>query len=114
MRRKRLAGTPGLKRVFYPDQQGGLLSALGSLALMLWLASTPHSPQTESKRLAILAGFAFLTGMTTITTITTITIMTMMTMMMNIKHFNKCHDCSSSPGLGLGPTMDFVIAVNPR
>nr|UPW27093.1 bax inhibitor 1 [Thamnaconus modestus] len=57
--------------------QGGLLSALGSLALMIWLASTPHSPQTERKRLAILAGFAFLTG------------------------------------LGLGPTMDFVISVNP-
>lgn len=29
---------------------------------MIWLASTPHSPQTERKRLAILAGFAFLTG----------------------------------------------------
>jgi len=57
--------------------QGGLLSALGSLALMMWLAMTPHSPQTEKKRLGILAGFAFLTG------------------------------------LGLGPTLDFVIAVNP-
>uniref|UniRef100_A0A3Q3WGW0 Uncharacterized protein n=1 Tax=Mola mola TaxID=94237 RepID=A0A3Q3WGW0_MOLML len=42
--------------------QGGLLSALGSLAMMMWLATTPHSSETERKRLAILAGFAFLTG----------------------------------------------------
>lgn len=42
--------------------QGGLLSMLGSLAMMGWLAMTPHSPQTEKKRLAILAGFAFFTG----------------------------------------------------
>ncbi|XP_030631983.1 probable Bax inhibitor 1 [Chanos chanos] len=42
--------------------QGGLLSMLGSLAMMGWLAMTPHNPQTEKKRLAILAGFAFLTG----------------------------------------------------
>lgn len=42
--------------------QGGLLSALGSLAMMVWLSMTPHSPETEQKRLAILAGFAFLTG----------------------------------------------------
>uniref|UniRef100_W5LRA8 Transmembrane BAX inhibitor motif containing 6 n=1 Tax=Astyanax mexicanus TaxID=7994 RepID=W5LRA8_ASTMX len=36
--------------------QGGLLSMLGSLAMMAWLAMTPHSPQTEKKRLGILAG----------------------------------------------------------
>ncbi|KAK1151172.1 putative Bax inhibitor 1 [Acipenser oxyrinchus oxyrinchus] len=57
--------------------QGGLLSLLGSLALMAWLGMTPHSPDTEKKRLAILSGFAFLTG------------------------------------VGLGPTMDFVISINP-
>lgn len=57
--------------------QGGLLSVFGSLGLMIWLAMTPHNPETEKKRLAILAGFAFLTG------------------------------------VGLGPTLDFVIAVNP-
>ncbi|XP_011617405.1 probable Bax inhibitor 1 [Takifugu rubripes] len=57
--------------------QGGLLSALGSLAMIVWLGMTPHSPESERKRMAILAGFAFLTG------------------------------------LGLGPTLDFVIAVNP-
>lgn len=56
--------------------QGGLLSALGSLALMIWLASTPHSPQTERKRLAILAGFAFLTGMSIMTMRTVLTLMT--------------------------------------
>ncbi|XP_062323295.1 probable Bax inhibitor 1 [Osmerus eperlanus] len=42
--------------------QGGLLTMLGSLAMMAWLAMTPHSPQTEKKRLGILAGFAFFTG----------------------------------------------------
>lgn len=43
--------------------QAGLLSALGSLALMIWLMATPHSHETEQKRLGLLAGFAFLTGM---------------------------------------------------
>ncbi|TMS16551.1 putative Bax inhibitor 1 [Larimichthys crocea] len=57
--------------------QGGVLSALISLGMMFWLAMTPHNYETEKKRLAILAGFAFFTG------------------------------------VGLGPTMDFVIAVNP-
>ncbi|KAG7237891.1 hypothetical protein INR49_031684 [Caranx melampygus] len=56
---------------------GGVLSVLGSLGMMFWLAMTPHNSETERKRLAILAGFAFLTG------------------------------------VGLGPTLDFVIAVNP-
>ncbi|CAB1353881.1 unnamed protein product [Coregonus sp. 'balchen'] len=36
--------------------QGGLLTMLGSLAMMAWLAMTPHSPLTEKKRLAILSG----------------------------------------------------------
>uniref|UniRef100_A0A8C5LD21 Transmembrane BAX inhibitor motif containing 6 n=1 Tax=Jaculus jaculus TaxID=51337 RepID=A0A8C5LD21_JACJA len=43
--------------------QAGLLSALGSLGLMIWLMATPHSRETEQKRLGLLAGFAFLTGM---------------------------------------------------
>lgn len=42
--------------------QGGLLSVLGSLAMMVWLSVTPHNPETEKKRLAILSAFAFLTG----------------------------------------------------
>ncbi|XP_027446077.2 bax inhibitor 1-like [Zalophus californianus] len=42
--------------------QAGLLSALGSLGLMIWLMTTPHSHETEQKRLGLLAGFAFLTG----------------------------------------------------
>lgn len=40
----------------------GWLTMLGSLAMMGWLAMTPHSPQTEKKRLGILAAFAFFTG----------------------------------------------------
>lgn len=43
--------------------QFGLLTGLGALGLMIWLMATPHSRETEEKRLAILAGFAFLTGM---------------------------------------------------
>ncbi|KAM7138880.1 bax inhibitor 1 isoform 1-T1 [Macrochelys suwanniensis] len=39
-----------------------LLSGLGSLGLLIWLMATPHSRETEQKRLGILAGFAFLTG----------------------------------------------------
>uniref|UniRef100_A0A8L2R907 Bax inhibitor 1 n=1 Tax=Rattus norvegicus TaxID=10116 RepID=A0A8L2R907_RAT len=42
--------------------QAGLLSALGALALMICLMATPHSHETEQKRLGLLAGFAFLTG----------------------------------------------------
>lgn len=57
--------------------QAGILSMLGSLGMIGWLAMTPHAPQTEQKRLAILAGFAFFTG------------------------------------VGLGPSLDFVIAINP-
>uniref|UniRef100_A0A5F8A9C0 Bax inhibitor 1 n=2 Tax=Macaca TaxID=9539 RepID=A0A5F8A9C0_MACMU len=57
--------------------QAGLLSALGSLILMIWLMATPHSHETEQKRLGLLAGFAFLTG------------------------------------VGLGPALEFCIAVNP-
>ena len=45
------------------EGQAGLLSALGSLGLMIWLMATPHSHETEQKRLGLLAGFAFLTGM---------------------------------------------------
>ncbi|EDL86991.1 testis enhanced gene transcript, isoform CRA_b [Rattus norvegicus] len=43
--------------------QAGLLSALGALALMICLMATPHSHETEQKRLGLLAGFAFLTGL---------------------------------------------------
>ncbi|XP_037600585.1 bax inhibitor 1 [Cebus imitator] len=57
--------------------QAGLLSALGSLILMIWLMATPHSHETEQKRLGLLAGFAFLTG------------------------------------VGLGPALEFCIAINP-
>ncbi|NXV03973.1 BI1 inhibitor, partial [Cettia cetti] len=42
--------------------QFGLLTGLGSLALMVWLTATPHSRETEQKRLGMLVGFAFLTG----------------------------------------------------
>ncbi|KAJ6658077.1 hypothetical protein lerEdw1_001553 [Lerista edwardsae] len=46
----------------YSVLQFGLLTGLGALGLMIWLMATPHSRETEVKRLAMLAGFAFLTG----------------------------------------------------
>ncbi|NXA24667.1 BI1 inhibitor, partial [Ibidorhyncha struthersii] len=42
--------------------QFSLLTGLGALGLMAWLTATPHSQETEKKRLGMLAGFAFLTG----------------------------------------------------
>ncbi|XP_036605937.1 bax inhibitor 1-like [Trichosurus vulpecula] len=42
--------------------QAGLLSALGSLGLMIWLMVTLHSHETGQKRLGLLTGFTFLTG----------------------------------------------------
>ncbi|XP_009881467.1 PREDICTED: bax inhibitor 1 [Charadrius vociferus] len=42
--------------------QFSLLTGLGALGLMAWLTATPHSRETEQKRLGMLAGFAFLTG----------------------------------------------------
>lgn len=42
--------------------------------MIAWLGMTPHSPQSERKRLAILAGFAFLTGMVTANTVTVATV----------------------------------------
>uniref|UniRef100_A0A8C3D2K1 Transmembrane BAX inhibitor motif containing 6 n=1 Tax=Cairina moschata TaxID=8855 RepID=A0A8C3D2K1_CAIMO len=42
--------------------QFSLLTGLGSLGLMIWLTATPHSRETEQKRLGMLAGFAFLTA----------------------------------------------------
>ncbi|NXG51155.1 BI1 inhibitor, partial [Psilopogon haemacephalus] len=42
--------------------QFSLLTGLGALALMIWLTATPHSRDTEQKRLGMLVGFAFLTG----------------------------------------------------
>lgn len=43
--------------------QAGLMTSLISLGLMIWLAATHHSKETEMKRLAILTGFTFFTGM---------------------------------------------------
>lgn len=53
--------TPGPPGVCLTPQFS-LLTGLGSLGLMIWLTATPHSRETEQKRLGMLAGFAFLTG----------------------------------------------------
>uniref|UniRef100_H2ZGN4 Bax inhibitor 1 n=1 Tax=Ciona savignyi TaxID=51511 RepID=H2ZGN4_CIOSA len=58
--------------------QGGLLSSLVSIGLMMWLAATSHSKENQTKRLCILAAFG------------------------------------GTMGLGLGPLLDFAIAVNPQ
>uniref|UniRef100_K7F408 Transmembrane BAX inhibitor motif containing 6 n=1 Tax=Pelodiscus sinensis TaxID=13735 RepID=K7F408_PELSI len=55
-----VAGAGALRHVCV--QQLNLLSGLGSLGLLIWLTATPHSRETEQKRLGMLAGFAFLTG----------------------------------------------------
>ncbi|XP_039602592.1 probable Bax inhibitor 1 [Polypterus senegalus] len=57
-----VAGVGAYVHVFTRLLQGGLLSFLGSIGMMIWLAMTPHSLETEKKRLAILCGFAFFTG----------------------------------------------------
>ncbi|NXT09554.1 BI1 inhibitor, partial [Prunella fulvescens] len=46
--------------------QFGFLTGLGALGLMVWLTATPHSRETEQKRLGMLVGFAFLTAATQI------------------------------------------------
>ncbi|KAL4006898.1 epithelial splicing regulatory protein 1/2 [Sarotherodon galilaeus] len=38
------------------------VATLTSLGLLIWFAVTPHNPETERKRLAVLEGFALLTG----------------------------------------------------
>ncbi|XP_045177822.1 bax inhibitor 1-like [Mercenaria mercenaria] len=40
----------------------GLLTALGSIGMMIWLAATSHTKENEQKRLAIFIGFTFLSG----------------------------------------------------
>ncbi|XP_060599498.1 bax inhibitor 1-like [Ruditapes philippinarum] len=40
----------------------GLLTALGSIGLMIWLAATSHTKENEQKRLGIFIGFTFLSG----------------------------------------------------
>ncbi|NXJ71155.1 BI1 inhibitor, partial [Rostratula benghalensis] len=40
--------------------QFSFLTGLGALGLIIWLTATPHSRETEQKRLGMLAGFAFL------------------------------------------------------
>lgn len=42
--------------------QGSFLTFIGSIGLMLWLASTRHSKETEGTRFGIFLGFTFLSG----------------------------------------------------
>jgi FtsH-binding integral membrane protein len=48
--------------LFY--RAGGLLSLLGSIAAIMWLALTPPTQENTPKRVGILFGFAFLKGLT--------------------------------------------------
>ncbi|XP_046377634.1 probable Bax inhibitor 1 [Haliotis cracherodii] len=43
--------------------QAGLMTMLGSIGLMLWLAFTKHEKGNQGKRLAIFSGFTFCSGM---------------------------------------------------
>ncbi|KAL5005747.1 hypothetical protein ScPMuIL_016905 [Solemya velum] len=59
-----LTATAGAYLHLFTDfSVGNFLSAIISLGLMIWLASTHHSKETEGKRLAIFAGFTFFSGM---------------------------------------------------
>ncbi|XP_041374023.1 bax inhibitor 1-like [Gigantopelta aegis] len=49
--------------LFTGIMQAGLLTALGSVGLMMWLMFTKHSKETQLKRLAIFSGFTFLSGL---------------------------------------------------
>lgn len=42
--------------------QAGLLTAIGSIGMMIWLAATSHTKENEMKRLGIFMGFTFLCG----------------------------------------------------
>lgn len=43
--------------------QGGLLSSIGSMVVMMWLLATPHTRANLQKRLGILIGFGVLSGL---------------------------------------------------
>ncbi|KAK3590344.1 hypothetical protein CHS0354_025736 [Potamilus streckersoni] len=43
--------------------QAGFITAIVSIGLMIWLASTHHSKENETKRIAIFTGFTFTAGM---------------------------------------------------
>ena len=57
------AGVGAYVHLFTGLMKAGLMTSLISLGLMIWLAATHHSKETEMKRLAILTGFTFFTGM---------------------------------------------------
>lgn len=42
---------------------GGRLTYIASLAMIVWLAITPNSPENNLKRVGILMGFAFMVGL---------------------------------------------------
>ncbi|TKC38876.1 hypothetical protein EI555_004682 [Monodon monoceros] len=89
--------------------QAGLLSALGSLGLMIWLMATPHSHETEQKRLGLLAGFAFLTGMHA----HAIDDQLLDENPLQKLVFMLCSVAFCFLGVGLGPALDLCIAINP-
>lgn len=43
--------------------QAGILTSIASIGMMIWLASTHHTKENETKRLGIFAGFTFLSGL---------------------------------------------------
>jgi len=57
------AAVGGYVHLFTNLMSGGLLTVLASLGLLILLGVTPHSPENQAKRVAILTGFAFFSGM---------------------------------------------------
>jgi len=56
------AAAGGYVHLFTNIIQAGLLTSIGALGLMVWLASTRHSKENLNKRLAIFTGFTFCSG----------------------------------------------------
>jgi FtsH-binding integral membrane protein len=56
------AAAGGFAHLYSSVIGAGILTGMGSLALMLMLISTPQSPKNTALRLSYLAGFGFLSG----------------------------------------------------
>lgn len=124
--------TPGPPGVCLTPQFS-LLTGLGSLGLMIWLTATPHSRETEQKRLGMLAGFAFLTGrwgpgstpnlrnLGGGTTrglggpkIAPLPLPGVRNQGGGEERPEILTPCSALPGINLGPLLQMCIAINPR
>lgn len=57
------AGVGAYVHLFTGLMRHSFLTSIASIGLMIWLAMTHHSKETQMKRMAIFAGFTFFSGM---------------------------------------------------